>query len=103
MECPTCGSEQIVKNGITSSSGKQNYLCKQCRRQFVEQPAHYHIPQTTCDWIDRLLLERISLAGIARVAQVSERWLQYYVNDKYAGVPRQVNVTPKKKPFNPGM
>ena len=80
MECPICGSEHIVKNGITSSSGKRNYLCKHCRRQFVENPEHYHITQTTCNWIDRLLLERIPLAGIARVAQVSKRWLQYHVN-----------------------
>lgn len=47
--------------------------------------------------IDRLLLERISLAGIARVAQVSEQWLQTYVNEKYAQVPRRVKVAPKKR------
>ena len=44
--------------------------------------------------IDRLLLERISLCGIARVAQVSETWLQQYVNEKYALVQREVEVTP---------
>ncbi|CAN2042696.1 hypothetical protein GMMP15_80049 [Candidatus Magnetomoraceae bacterium gMMP-15] len=32
---------------------------------------------------DRPLPERISLAGIARVVGVSERWLQNYVNEKY--------------------
>jgi len=47
--------------------------------------------------VDRLLLEKISLAGIVRAAQVSERWLQYYVNKKYAAVPRKVHVTAKKK------
>jgi hypothetical protein len=30
-----------------------------------------------------LLLEKISLAGIARVCDVSETWLQDYVNRKY--------------------
>jgi hypothetical protein len=44
-----------------------------------------------------LLLERISLAGIARAAQGSEQWLQTYVNQKYAKVPHQVQVTPKKR------
>jgi transposase-like protein len=34
MKCPRCGSEQIRKNG--HRSGKQNYLCKNCNRQFVE-------------------------------------------------------------------
>jgi insertion element IS1 protein InsB len=47
--------------------------------------------------IDRLLLERISLAGIARAAKVSERWLQDYVNEKYKNVPRKVIVYRKSK------
>ncbi len=98
MECPGCGSQQIVRNGVTSSSGKQNYLCKTCHRQFVEHPERYRIPQATRDRVDRLLLEKLSLAGIARLLQVSERWLQYYVNDKYIEVSREVEVTPKKKP-----
>jgi hypothetical protein len=55
------------------------------------------IDQATRDLIDRLLLERISLAGIARAVQVSEQWLQTYVNEKYARVPRQVQGTPKKR------
>ncbi len=34
MKCPRCKSTQISKNG--HHHGKQNYICKQCRRQFVE-------------------------------------------------------------------
>jgi hypothetical protein len=63
----------------------------------VEQPSKKVIDPATRDLIDRLLLERISLAGIARAVQVSETWLQQYVNEKYAGVARQVEVTPKKR------
>jgi AraC-like DNA-binding protein len=40
------------------------------------------IDQATRDLIDRLLLERISLAGIARAVQMSEQWLQTYVNEQ---------------------
>lgn len=47
--------------------------------------------------IDKLLLEKIPLAGIARVAGVSEPWLQSYVNAKYQSVPHQVNVRAKKR------
>lgn len=97
MKCPHCDCKPVVKNGITSSSGKQNYLCKTCGRQFVEDPEHYHIDQRKIELVDRLLLERISLAGIARAVEVSESWLQQYVNDKYAQVPRHVVLTPKKK------
>ncbi|MDX2239085.1 MAG: IS1 family transposase [Leptolyngbyaceae cyanobacterium bins.302] len=34
MHCPECGSTNISKNG--KQRGKQNYLCKDCRRQFIE-------------------------------------------------------------------
>lgn len=55
------------------------------------------ISQAKKDLIDKLLLERISLAGIARVAGVSELWLQKYVNAKYESVPQQVQIRSKKK------
>jgi len=94
--CPTCASCQTVKNGRIHN-GKQRFKCHKCGRQFVEHPQIKVIVQDTRELIDRLLLERISLAGIARAAQVSEQWLQTYVNDKYAQVPRSVQVTPKKR------
>ncbi|MBW4456832.1 MAG: hypothetical protein KME55_31470 [Nostoc indistinguendum CM1-VF10] len=94
--CPICASFQTVKNGRIHN-GKQRFKCYDCGRQFVEQPTKKVIDQATRELIDRLLLERISLAGIARAAQVSEQWLQTYINEKYAKVPRQVQVTPKKR------
>lgn len=96
MSCPHCQSDQTVKNG-TIHNGKPKYLCKTCGRQFVDDPQDRRISEETKALIDRLLLERISLAGIARAVGVSERWLQTYVNEKYAAQPRQVQVTPKKK------
>jgi transposase-like protein len=87
---------KTVKNGRIHN-GKQRFRCHDCGRQFVEQPSKKVIDLTTRELIDRLLLERISLAGIARAAKVSEQWLQTYVNEKYAKVPRQVQVTPKKR------
>jgi insertion element IS1 protein InsB len=53
--------------------------------------------------IDKLLLERVSLAGIVRVTGVSARWLHYYVNTKYAAVPRSVTVTEQKKALDSGV
>jgi transposase-like protein len=94
--CPLCTSTKTVKNGRIHN-GKQRFKCHDCGRQFVEQPSKKVIDQATRELIDRLLLERISLAGIARATQVSEQWLQTYVNEKYAKVPRQVQVTPKKR------
>src|SRR4028119_2378608 len=96
---PTCSSRtsaHTVKNGRIHN-GKQRFKCHDCGRQFIEQPTKKVIDQTTRELIDRLLLERISLAGIARAVGVSEQWLQTYVNEKYAKVPRSVQVSPKKR------
>jgi transposase-like protein len=78
-------------------TGKPKWMCKDCRRQFVHDPQHRVISAETKALIDRLLLERISLAGMARVTGVSPRWLQNYVNDTYENVPRMIQSTPKKK------
>ena len=94
--CPSCSSKQIVKNGKIHN-GKQNYKCRDCGRQFVENPQNKVINQSTKDLIDKLLLEKIPLAGIARVAEVSEPWLQNYVNDKYESIPQRALVKTKKK------
>ena len=76
-------SLQTVNNGRTHN-GKQRFKCQNCGRQFVEHSTKKVIDPATRDLIDRLLLERISLAGIARIAWVPEQWLQTYVNEKYA-------------------
>ena len=86
--CPSCQSISVVKNGSTRH-GKQNYKCRDCNRQFVENPQWQKVSERTYDnyeLLERLLLEKIPLAGIARVLKVSERWLQSFVNDKYENV-----------------
>jgi transposase-like protein len=95
LPCPHCTSEQTVKNGHIHN-GKQNHKCKGCGRQFVEDPQNKVIGQETKELIDKLLLEKLPLAGIARVAEVSEPWLQGYVNRKYEAVPKRVQSRPKK-------
>ena len=94
--CPDCASTKVVKNGMIHN-GKQNHLCKDCGRQFVKDPQNKIIDDTTKALIDKLLLEKLPLAVIARVVDVSEPWLQQYVNAKYQRVPRQAKVKTKKK------
>jgi insertion element IS1 protein InsB len=93
--CPSCQSEKVIRNGRIHN-GKPKFACKECKRQFVEKPAKARISDDTKSLIDKLLLERVSLAGIVRVTGVSARWLQDYVNQKYADVPRQVEVPAQK-------
>jgi insertion element IS1 protein InsB len=95
--CPRCGSSRVIKNGHIHN-GKAKFACKECGRQFVEHPAWEPISAETKALVDSLLLERLSLAGIVRVTGVSKRWLQYYINAKYAAVPQVADVpAPSKK------
>lgn len=96
LTCPRCQTTVVVKNGKIHN-GRQNFKCKACSRQFVQNPTKKVISQDTRDLIDKLLLERLSLAGITRVTGVSEQWLQTYVNAKYQATPRQVKVEEKKR------
>ena len=96
LHCPTCDSVNVVKNGKIHN-GKQNHKCTDCGRQFVKDPQQKRIGVDTKRLIDKLLLEKIPLAGIARVVDVSEVWLQGYVNAKYAQVERQVTVSAQQK------
>lgn len=96
MQCPRCQGTHLVKNG-TIHTGKPKWMCKDCRRQFVATPTQRRISDETKQTIDKLLLERVSLGGIVRVTGVSLRWLQYYVNAKYAAVPRSVIIAEQKK------
>ncbi|BCU12608.1 hypothetical protein MAN88_31720 [Microcystis aeruginosa] len=57
-------------------------------------PTNKTVSDETKQLIDKLLLERISLRGIARVTGVSWSWLQNYVNNKLAAVPRQITELP---------
>ena len=47
--------------------------------------------------LNRLLLERISWRGIARVTGVSWSWLQNYINQNLARTPRKIKVSDKSK------
>ena len=98
MNCPECDSQNIIKNGSTHN-GKPKFMCKDCGRQFVENPTKKIISQETWDIVDKLLLEKIPIAGISRVTGISETWLQQYINNKYENIDQKVNVVKKKGPL----
>ena len=77
--CPQCRSDRVVRNG-RNASGTPTFLCRACGRRFVERPQAGPVPDDTKDLIRRLLGERMSLRGIARVTGVSRSWLQTFVN-----------------------
>jgi hypothetical protein len=70
--------------------GKQNYPCKDCDRQFVEDSQR--IGEEVKDLIKVLLLERLSLRGICRVTEVSLTRLLDFIAEVYAESPDDLNV-----------
>jgi len=88
-----------VKNGLTHNKN-QNNKCKNCNRQFVFNPRKKVIGEETKNLIDKLLLPKLPLAGIARITGVSERWLQIYVNKLYQSIAKEVENGPKKRSIN---
>jgi len=89
LSCPHCGLSHIKRNGHTHY-GKQNHLCLNCRRQFVEDSQR--ITAEDRQMIKRLLLERLSLLGICRVMGVSLRWLLSFIVELYKTLPEDLYV-----------
>jgi transposase-like protein len=78
MECPECNSTHIRKNGI--KRGKQNHICVNCRRQFVDSP------QTTRGYSETVKRECLNMyvngmgfRGIERVKGVHHTTLITWV------------------------
>lgn len=95
MNCPACNSKNIIKNG-SIHNGKRKYECKCCGRQFVQDPQNKVIPQETWELVEKLLLEKIPIAGISRVTGISEVWLQKYINKKYKKILKKIEIVKKK-------
>lgn len=53
--CPACNSTQTVKNGKIHN-GKQNFKCRECGRQFVQDPQNKIIDQATKTLIDKSIV-----------------------------------------------
>jgi predicted Zn finger-like uncharacterized protein len=97
FNCPKCQSKIIVKNGHIHN-GKQRFKCKSCGRQFVQNPTNKVISPEEWGLVDKLLLEKIPIAGISRVTGITEAWLQNYINKVYREVPKKITLPfPKKK------
>ena len=77
-----------ASSGSAASPAVANSFQMQLVNQFLQRLAL---------GVDRLLKERLALAGVARVAQVWERGLQYDFNQKYYRTPKQVQTSKKNR------
>jgi IS1 family transposase len=73
LYCPGCQGTNIVKNGRKSYANKQNYVCKDCQRQFIGDHAlsysgcHSALNQR----IKRMFVRGMGIRDIAEVEQIS--------------------------------
>ena len=72
INCPDCHSPSLKKNGI-KSYGKQNYQCKDCKRQFIGDHAlTYNGCHSKIEDLIRLMTVRgCGIRGIAIITSVS--------------------------------
>lgn len=69
MECPECQSKHVQKNG--HKRGKQNYICVDCSRQFVEKPkAHRGYSDEVRKNCLKMYVNGMGFRGIERVTGV---------------------------------
>jgi IS1 family transposase/transposase-like protein len=91
LHCPDCQSTKIKRNG-KKSYGKQNYLCKQCGRQFIGDHA---LQYKGCDSsltqkILLMLVRGIGIRDIAEIEQISiKKVLSVLVHSRHLIQPKQ--------------
>jgi DNA-binding GntR family transcriptional regulator/transposase-like protein len=78
MKCPECKSTDVSKNG--RRQGKQNYICKQCGRQFLDTYASVGYPIEVKQKCLKLYLKGISFREIERRTGVNHNTVIRWVN-----------------------
>jgi transposase-like protein len=77
--CRHCGSDNLVRNGLTTNR-KQRFLCRACGRRSRENPQPNGYTEDERETILRAYEERSSLRGLSRTFGVSRNtvsnWLQ---------------------------
>lgn len=82
--CAKCASGQIRHN--CSSGGRAKYPCKACGHQGYFQPAAVEKVRQ-CVQVDQVLLERVSLRSIMRLAGVARNTIAKRMNKSAATGP----------------
>jgi transposase-like protein len=82
MNCPKCNSNNIRKNG--HRRGKQNYQCKNCGRQFIDNYSALGYPKKVREDCLKMYLNGNGFRAIERITQVNHntviRWVKQVGN-----------------------
>ena len=94
-KCPHCHNQTIVKNG-KKYNGPQNYLCKVCRKQFIND--HERVYFGSVSWITSMikimLVRGVGIRDISVILKISiKKVLKTLVSSHY-------QIIPKKKQYD---
>jgi transposase-like protein len=81
LTCRHCGSQNIVRNGLTTN-GKQRFLCHDCGRRSREHPQPNGYTEAAREEILRAYEERSSLRGLSRTFGVSRTTVSTWLKKK---------------------
>lgn len=85
MNCPDCTSDKIVKNGYRK--GKQSYLCRECNRQFRENPQPQGYSAEVKELCVKMSLNGMGFRGIERVTGINHNSVINWVRQAEAAIP----------------
>lgn len=87
MTCPHDRNHKVVKNG--HRQGKQSYLCRECRRQFRENPQPPGYTAEVKDLCVKMSLNGMGFRGIERVTGISHNSIINWVRQTEAKIPHE--------------
>lgn len=87
MDCPECQSHKVVKNGHRQV--KQSYLCRDCGRQFRENPKPQGYSADVKDICLKMLLNGMGFRGIERVTGICHNSIINWVRQAEAALPEE--------------
>jgi transposase-like protein len=91
VNCPHCHSATVIKNG-KKNNGKQNYLCKDCGRQFIPEHecAYNGTLSRVKDMIKIMLVRGVGIRDIGIILKISAGTvLKVLKSTKYRIKPKQ--------------
>ena len=94
LRCPNCDGKEIVRNGKKWLSKKQNYLCKECGRQFIGDHAldYKGCHSQLAEKIRHMLVRGLGIRDIAIIEKVSvKKVLSVLINSKQIIKPKQTH------------
>ena len=86
MNCPHCTSDKIVKNG--HRNGKQSYLCRDCRRQFRDNPQQGYTPEVKALCVT-MSLNGMGFRAIERLTGINHNSVLNWVRQAAAAIPQE--------------